>query len=271
MAHASVLLADDDDRDRQSLAAILTQEGYDVTAVTSYEAAETSLRAGGFDVAVVDVYLRGPDQGQIGLQLVRAYGRSVPIILLTAHANLADAREALRQAGSPRAMDYIIKGADPQQLLDAIKGVLLRRIFIVHGHDERSLNELVDFLKVMDLWPVVLHDLADRSQSIIEKFEAYSNVNFAVVLLTPDDVGRRADAAAKDLNPRPRQNVVFELGFFIGKLGRKRVAALRDDDGSMEIPSDYSGVQFIAKQPDGLWRAHLTREIRAAHIPIPIP
>jgi len=83
----------------------------------------------------------------------------------------------------------------------------------------------------------------------------------SVVLLTPDDIGGRANDL-EELLPRARQNVIFELGFFIGKLGRERVCALHK--GEVEIPSDFSGVLWIRSDPEGAWQFKLARELKAA-------
>ncbi|MEE8356570.1 MAG: nucleotide-binding protein, partial [Anaerolineales bacterium] len=99
-----------------------------------------------------------------------------------------------------------------------------KKIFIVHGRDEEAKDSLARFLEKLGLEVIILHEQPNQGRTIIEKFEDYSDVGFAVVLLTPDDIGGRANDL--ELLPRARQNVVFELGFFIGALGRERVCAL---------------------------------------------
>jgi len=109
-----------------------------------------------------------------------------------------------------------------------------------------------------------LHEQPNRGQTIIEKFERYSDVGFAVVLLTPDDLG--ASMEDKDhLKPRARQNVVFELGFFCAKLGRSNVCALYKD---VELPSDISGVIFTSMDAAGVWRYKLASELAAAGLDV---
>jgi hypothetical protein len=121
-------------------------------------------------------------------------------------------------------------------------------IFIVHGHENAAKEEAARFIEKLGLRAIVLHELSDRGRTIIEKFEDHSNVGFAVVLLTPDDVGHPKDEPAK-AKPRARQNVVLELGFFLGKLNRPRVCALLK--GDIEIPSDYVGVLYMAMDDGG--------------------
>lgn len=113
----------------------------------------------------------------------------------------------------------------------------------------------------MELKPVVLHEQPNEGRTIIEKFEDYTDVRFAVVLLTPDDVGGLQDNAG-DTKPRARQNVIFEFGYFIGKLGRERVCALVK--GNVEKPSDYDGVLYIQLDDSEGWKMRLVRELKSA-------
>ena len=112
-------------------------------------------------------------------------------------------------------------------------------IFIVHGHDDEAKMELEHFVSEIGLTPIILHRKPDEGLTIIEKFEKHSKVGFALILLTPDDEVRNIDGK---IIKRARQNVVFEMGFFVGKLGRGRVCCLRKED--VEIPSDISGVIY---------------------------
>ena len=76
------------------------------------------------------------------------------------------------------------------------------------------------FLEKLKLQPIVLHEQASRGMTVIEKIEANSEVEFAVVLMTADDVGAVKTASDK-LAPRARQNVVLELGYFVARIGSK--------------------------------------------------
>ena len=141
------------------------------------------------------------------------------------------------------------------------------RIFLVHGHDEKALHEVARFLERLQQDVIVLREQPNQGRTLIEKFEDYAGVGFAVVLLTPDDVGSsRASAKNGIHNARARQNVVFELGYFIGRLGRNRVCALYID--GVEIPSDYSGVLYTKLDASGGWRLDLAKELKAAGLPV---
>ncbi len=140
----------------------------------------------------------------------------------------------------------------------------LHAVFLVHGHDTALLEMTARFLEKLNLAAVVLHEQPGMGRTIIEKLEDHSDVDFAVVLLTPDDMGR--SRVSQGEQPRARQNVIMELGYFLGKLGRNRVCALYVE--GVEIPSDYSGVCFVAVDKSGGWKWKLASELKAAGSPI---
>ncbi|TDD69288.1 nucleotide-binding protein [Jiangella aurantiaca] len=138
-------------------------------------------------------------------------------------------------------------------------------VFLVHGHDDRAKVEVARFMEKLGLDVIILHERPSNGRTIIEKFENESSAaSFAVVLLTADDVGAVKGGSAEAI-PRARQNVVFELGYFIGVLGRNRVVALKHPD--VETPSDYSGVVYIPLDT-GSWQLLLAKEIKSAGIDI---
>lgn len=141
-----------------------------------------------------------------------------------------------------------------------------RRIFLVHGRNERFLHETARYLEKLKLEIIILRDQPNEGRTIIEKFIDYSNAGFAIVLLSDDDRGGSKDTTYEEQNLRARQNVIFELGFFIGKLGRKRVCALYIP--GVDIPSDYEGVLFIPFDEQGGWRLKIAREIKAAGLSV---
>lgn len=141
-----------------------------------------------------------------------------------------------------------------------------KTVFIVHGHDEVLKNAVKQFLSQLGLRPIILHEQPNRGRTIIEKFIDHSDVAFAVVLLTPDDKGGSSMVPRQKLRYRARQNVILELGYFLGRLGRANVAAIYDE--SVEMPSDYEGVLFLPFDERGRWRRLLVKELRAAKLPI---
>lgn len=122
-----------------------------------------------------------------------------------------------------------------------------KKVFVVHGHDEIAKTNLEVFLHEIGLEPVVLHRQADEGLTIIEKFEKHSDVGYAFILLTPDEItyikadqDKKDDERKKEFRARP--NVIFEFGYFVGKLGRSRVCCLYT--GDVSLPSDVSGMIY---------------------------
>jgi len=119
------------------------------------------------------------------------------------------------------------------------------RVFVVYGHDTGSRDALELMLLRMNLKPVILSNMAPEGKTIIEALMANANVKYAVILLTPDDEGHRANHP-DEKKARARQNVVLELGMFLTALGRERVAILHK--GNLELPSDINGLIYIPFQ-----------------------
>jgi predicted nucleotide-binding protein len=170
----------------------------------------------------------------------------------------------------------------PQKALEErdkkAKKVFSNDVFIVHGRDYKPVKELKTILKKLGLTPIVLHEQPSRGRTVVEKLEKYSDVGYAFIILTPDDIGAsrylgRSDLAilgnqelvenaviSKEMRfkgpfswkkgfmilfpsfmkMRARQNVVLEFGFFMGLLGRDRVCCLYK--GDIELPSDMHGI-----------------------------
>ena len=134
-------------------------------------------------------------------------------------------------------------------------------VFVVHGRDDGAKDAVARFLEKLGLQPMILHEQPNKGRTIIEKFEQYAQVGFAVVLLTPDDkCSSRAEEGKNSF--RARQNVIFELGYFIGRLGRSRTCALFK--GDIEIPSDYDGVLYVKMDENGAWQMKLVSELKEA-------
>ncbi|WP_245512372.1 nucleotide-binding protein [Mesorhizobium sp. M2D.F.Ca.ET.233.01.1.1] len=148
--------------------------------------------------------------------------------------------------------------SDPQSS-HSVKSKRPRRVFVVHGHDDAAREAVARFLERLEFEPIVLHEQANRGGTIIEKFEANSDVGYAVVLLTPDDEGSKTGSTA---SPRARQNVIFEWGYFVGRLGREHVFALKK--GNVELPSDSQGWVWEVLDEHGAWRQKLAKELDAA-------
>ena len=134
------------------------------------------------------------------------------------------------------------------------------KVFIVHGHDGEAKQAVARFIEKLGLEAIILHEQASSGKTIIEKIEANSNVGFAIVLYTPCDLGRSKEGKDQ-LEPRARQNVVFEHGYLIGKIGRKNVCALVK--GNIETPTDISGVVYIKMDEGDGWKYGVAKEMKA--------
>lgn len=142
-----------------------------------------------------------------------------------------------------------------------------RQVFVVHGRDHAARDRVARFVDRLGLEAIILDEQSNRGRTLIEKFEQHAlNVGYAIVLLTPDDFGRGPDESAwPDAPNRARQNVILELGYFMGVLGRARTAALFV--AGVELPSDIHGLLYIPLD-DGSWALRLAKEMRDAGLPV---
>lgn len=131
------------------------------------------------------------------------------------------------------------------------------KVFIVHGHNELLKEQVSNWLYSLELEPIILHKQASGgTKSIIDKIEKYSNVCCTIVLLTADDVGR--GEKEKKLQKRARQNVIFEAGYFIGKLTSEKVILLYEE--GVELPGDLGGCVYIFADEKGGWKELIRTE-----------
>lgn len=126
----------------------------------------------------------------------------------------------------------------------------------MHGHDNDLKNDVALFIQRLGIEPIILHEQVSRSQTIIEKIESYSDVGFSIVLYTPCDVG--GSVSSEETQPRARQNVVFEHGYFVAKLGRENVVALKK--GQVEVPNDLSGMVYVSYEQNN-WKRDIAHEL----------
>lgn len=129
------------------------------------------------------------------------------------------------------------------------------KVFIVHGHDGELKEAVARLVEKQGLSAIILSEQANRGKTIIEKFEENSDVSGAICLFTADDFGR-AKADSND-QPRARQNVVFEAGYFMGKLSRSRVVIIAEH--GVELPSDMQGIVYTDKSN---WEIDVLKELK---------
>jgi len=151
---------------------------------------------------------------------------------------------------------------------------LSNKVFVVHGHDQLLKTDVEQFIHQMGLEPIVLHRQPDKGRTLIEKFEQHSDVGYAFILLTPDDIACAIDQdtlpdSSRKKEKRARQNVIFEFGYFVGKLGRERVCCLYKE--GVVLPSDLDGLVYkkidVSVESQGM---SIIKELKAAGYKIQI-
>ncbi|GIM32725.1 TIR domain-containing protein [Paraclostridium bifermentans] len=157
-----------------------------------------------------------------------------------------------------------------QSVSNKISGVIQKnkKVFIVHGHNEAMKESVARCLEKLDLEAIILHEKSDKGRNILQKLEEEgSEASFAIVLLSGDD------KCVSNENPeivktRARQNVILELGYFIGKLGKQNVLALYNSEENFEMPSDYTGILYTKYDSSGNWKLQLGKELKASGLDI---
>lgn len=281
---ATILFADNEPYLLKTSKEFLEKAGYTVITATNPKDAAEKLKTGGIDVAVLDIRLENDDdeRDQSGLTLAKNVARSIPKIIVTSFPSYDYVREALRPQldGLPVAVKFLARDEGLVAVREAIEDILgivsaqkagippRHKVFVAHGHDLQIRDIVNDFLRSVGLEPINLAEEPDRGDTIIEKFERYSKeANFALALFTADDEGH-VKGKAVDKKPRARQNVVFEFGYFLAKLGRNRARLLLQQ--GVEIPSNISGMLYIQMNSDGKWRSQLIREFKDAGLPVTV-
>lgn len=163
-------------------------------------------------------------------------------------------RQQLREMQKERYEDGMLMNASQEVSMKKAKEY--KKVFIVHGHDNGLKQEVARLVEKQGLEAIILSEQANRGKTIIEKFEEHSDVGAAICLFTGDDYGRTKDAEEDKL--RARQNVVFEAGFFMGKLGRENVVLIANPD--IEIPSDLKGFVYTNEKS---WQIEALKELKA--------
>jgi len=167
-------------------------------------------------------------------------------------------------------MQCVVAQPQPMQTAEHSRE-LSQEIFIVHGHNEEMKQTVARIVSKMGLKPIILHEQANGGRTIIEKFENNADsITFAIILLSADDLaasvrelqGVKDEDLRQRLEYRARQNVVFEMGYFSGKLGRANVFFLLQ--GGVAKPGDLDGIVYTAYDAAHAWRFELVKELKNA-------
>lgn len=208
-------------------------------------------RIGSLDKAPIDFY-----QAVSLLEVIEGYKRGIAEAISTLETIVQLFNEKLSdsEAESASASDKSAGEAIGAKRLDKNK------VFIVHGRDEQSKLSAARFIEKLGLMAIILHEQANGGKTIIEKIEENTNVGFALVLYMPCDMGGLAND--QNQKARARQNVVFEHGYLVAKLGRNNVCALVK--GQVEVPSDINGIVYVSLDEANAWHIAVAKELRSA-------
>lgn len=184
-------------------------------------------------------------------------------LLQQAHIRGLDSAAAILRSMITEVKEYWRDDTKQPSAPEVPQPVNTNLVFLIHGRDHGTRDSVARFLESLGLEVEILEEQADQGLTTIEKFEQNASGGFVVALLTPDDVG---GLNAGELKPRARQNVIFELGYFVRAVGRARVRALVKDD--VEIPSNYWGVLYISLDEHGGWKLKLAQEMKSAGLTV---
>ncbi len=249
----------DDDYASEIVIENLRNRGYEAFRIKSAQEALASLdKILAADLVILDMIMARPTEGdsplsgdlRTGMDIFRALRerrQDLPILVFSATRD----RDLMDAISNNSNVAFLSKWSTPS--LDEIQhrieqlagkgGKSSIRSFIVHGHDEVEKlalkNYIQNTLKLPE--PTILHELPSFGKTVIEKLES---VDLVFALLTPDDVSATAADSNSDKR-RARQNVIFELGYFLGCLGRTSGRVFLLHKGPLELPSDLAGVVYI--------------------------
>lgn len=260
----TVLLVDDDVFSSSVMAEELKLSGFDVLEGRTLNEAKEIVTSNEIDAAVIDVMFPVGGDGTLtqedilttrggfrsGKNLAVWIKTHCPGMRLIAYSNTVeeDVKDWFREKGDGFLSKTISKPGDVVRYIRKILGLASgAKCFIVHGHDENSKYELKNYLqnKLKFPEPVILHEQPSLGRTIIEKFEEESrDADLVFVLLTPDDKAAPVKASNAEKR-RARQNVIFEMGYFLAKFGRKRGRVILLHKGELELPSDIAGLIYI--------------------------
>jgi CheY-like chemotaxis protein len=258
-----IIWAEDDDFVMEPFFDKLRDEGFDV--VVAKDGSETlrllDKNVPNVDLICVDIMLApgsllsaqetyaGRRTGLALARKIREKYHDIPIVACSVSKD-EDVVDWFKRYG----LGYIQKPSLPSETVDLIKQAVAAgtvhtkpKCFIVHGHDDHALYELKDFLQNTLGFgePIILRDQPSLGRTIIEKFEEESQgIDLAFVLLTPDDVASTGDES-NDTKRRARQNVIFEMGYFLAKFQRRKGRVILLHKGNTDLPSDIAGIVYI--------------------------
>ena len=144
--------------------------------------------------------------------------------------------------------------------------VFVEKVFLGTGSDKEANQPVARFIERLGFKVIIPDEQPNQGRTRIEQFEnCRDNVDFAVILLTPDDSGKSNYEQGKP-RPRPSQDIIFSLAACMTQHGRDRICCLYK--GELELPSTMDGIILIPMDPYGGWELKLVREMKAAGLPV---
>lgn len=266
-----ILIVDDDLFLHSELLGSLYAEGAEVISARTLAEGQSKFREStGINLVILDIRLPvgdytenleteyernavkgGFESGLVLAQWIKRNHPDLPLVGFSVHDPSSSAAQWFSRYGA----GYLQKSiSSAVSIIDLIKDVLgvdksekRLKTFIVHGQDEKTKYELKNYLQnVLKLHePIILHEQPSFGRSIIEKFEDVAkDIDVVFVLLTPDDVVYDT-RTSNSIKRRARQNVIFEMGYFLSSLQRKKGRVLLLYKGELELPSDIAGLIYI--------------------------
>jgi predicted nucleotide-binding protein len=268
MTTPRILVAENKSLYRTRIVSLLEEQGWRCDQARTPAEARTYLRSDSVDVALLDLRLDNDDDEYdiSGFHLAKEFDeRRIPTILMTGAKVSSHASVALK--GLPSTVATVHKVSD-DLLKHEVSRAYRPRVFLVRGRDRDMTRVARLYLDTFKIRLTDLSDVSPQGRTLMEMLEDHGNVTLAVVLLSPDDEGRLVNVGETGsdarMEPRARQNVVLELGYFLGRLGREKVVIL--SEGEVTLPSDLDGVKRTEVGPDGKWQDRLGEELRRVGI-----
>lgn len=298
---ARILVADNDKLYADSIKRLLESYQHKVIVPKDLNDARAQLRAKRIHFAIIDVHLIDflHSSHQNGLDFAREIASEIPVVLVSPYPS-SHMMSAAYHSHAPGKLLFLrfVKKTDPKEpktkLIEAMTELFtdtynfdpflapqtriistrpnpfVRTVFIVHGRDKQIRQHIKTFVVTEGYRPIILEEQTGNSRTIIEQFEAHAaRVDHAVAILTPEDIGylKRKSPKLSDIQKRARQNVILELGYFMGKLGRGNVSAIYV--GEVDPPSDLHGIIYIPwDSPNGTWKIRLKENMGTAKLPL---
>jgi predicted nucleotide-binding protein len=136
-----------------------------------------------------------------------------------------------------------------------------RRIIVVSGTDEVMKQTITGALRKLGLAAIVINEEPGQGKKIVDRFADYTDVGFAIVLLSPDVYVYPKGEEATKRERIPKQEVTLMFGFLLGKLGKDKVFAFYRESPNFAFPMEFEGVKFTALDNRDSWKLALIREL----------